>query len=230
MKKLLIMSMVLLLAGAFCAGCGSKADNTGDDEENAQEPVMIQTFAEADVTVVPAVKEYDFAAAKELGAVQQIRGTLPGMSEGVWYTISIDGVEYYYGKYDFKEGEGADFFGYAIFSDSYALQNGITVGMTMEEIREQYPAMAVMDFEGNYLDKEVTGHQGWNDTAYPRSSEGMDESWEYGGKDYRWSDQFDCIMFADIDLGTKDTLPLAVALLVKDGAVAAITFYYPTAN
>lgn len=100
----------------------------------------------------------------------------------------------------------------------------------MEEIREQYPDMAVMDFEGNYLDKKVTGHQGWNGSAYPRSYVGMDEDWEYDGKDYKWTDRFDCVMIADIDPGTEDELPVYLALLVKDDVVAAITFYYPTAG
>ena len=102
--------------------------------------------------------------------------------------------------------------------------------MTMEEVLEKYPNMAVMNFDGSYLDKEVTGHQGWNPIAYPCSYVGMDEDWDYAGKDYQWSDQFDCIMIADIDLGAEDTLPLYLALMVKDNAVAAITFYYPTAG
>lgn len=54
--------------------------------------------------------------------------------------------------------------------------------------------------------------------------------WEYNGKDYKWSNQFDCIMIADIDLGETDTLPVYLGLLVKDEKVAAITFYYPTAD
>lgn len=197
---------------------------------NENEPVMIQTFAESDVAVTPVIEEYDFTTAKNMGSMQQIRGMLPGTGEGVWYMVSIDGVEYYYGKYDQKAAEEAEYFEYAVFSSSYSLQNGISVGMTMEEVLEKYPDMAVMNFDGSYLDKEVAGHQGWNPTAYPRSYIGMDEDWDYAGKDYEWSDQFDHIMIADIDLGVEDTLPLYLALMIKDDAVAAITFYCPTAG
>ena len=244
MKKILTASMTLRLSAVLCAGCSSGADNEGKDMENpaagsenganadseagignqnedTQEPVMIQTFAKEDVAVTPEIKEYDFAAAEELGETQQLRGTLPGAAEGVWHIVSIEGVEYYYGKYDFDEDKEAEFFGYAIFSDSYSLHNGITVGMTMEEILGQYPNMAVMDFEGNYLGQEIV-YMGWDTSVYPHSY-----IWQEGGKDYQWSDQFDCIMLADIDLGTAAARPVCLALLVKDGAVAAITFSCP---
>jgi len=248
LKQCIMLSLsVSFLAGSL-SGCSHKeagADTDAAVEEcqaaDTTEPVqveettdteemsLIQTFTSGDVAVIPEIKEYDFAAAKEAGTIRQIRGVLPGTDEGVWYTILIDGVEYYYGKYDFKDGEDADFFGYAIVSDEYSLQNGISVGMTMEEILEKYPDMVVMDFEGNHLRQKVTGHQGWNAFSYPRSYIGMDEDWEYGGKDYEWQEQFDCIMIADIDLGA-DTLPVCVGLLIKDSAVAAITFYNPTAG
>ncbi len=252
MKKIFKMLMVLFLVGVWCVGCsgetghvnendsGSNGINnekdadattetsTGNADGNENEPAMIQTFTESDVAVIPVIEIYDFMTAKDMGSIQQIQGMLPGTSEGVWYIVSIDGVEYYYGKYDQKDSEEADYFGYAIFSSSYSLQNGISVGMTVEEVLEKYPDMAVMNFDGSYLDKEVIGHQGWNPTAYPCSYVGMDEDWDYAGKDYEWSDQFDCIMIADIDLGAEDTLPLYLALMVKDNAVAAITFYCPT--
>jgi hypothetical protein len=58
----------------------------------------------------------------------------------------------------------------------------------------------------------------------------MDDEWDYDGEDYYWENQFDYIMLADIDLGTDDTLPSYVGLLMKDDTVSAITFYYPTAG
>ncbi|MDE7224788.1 MAG: hypothetical protein K2O34_13540 [Acetatifactor sp.] len=104
----------------------------------------------------------------------------------------------------------------------------------MEEVLEKYPDMAIVDFDNrnlSYMDKKlITGHQGWNGTAYPRSYIGADKDWDYNGKDYAWSDQFDYIMLADIDLGTVDTLPVYVGLLVNGNVVTAITFYYPTAG
>lgn len=193
-----------------------------------------QPFTQEETAVVPEIREYDFQSAKETGTVQQIHGMLPGACEGIWYTIAIDGVEYYYGQYDFQDEEDTELYGYAIFSDKYSLINGITVGMTMEEILEKYPGMAMMDFDGNdlsYLDKRlITDLMGWNPIAYPQSYIGMDENWNYDGKDYAWSDQFDYIMFAGIDQGMADTLPVYIGLLVSGNVVTAITFYYPTAG
>ncbi len=226
MKRVWGTLLILFLAGTFTDGCGSRINN----HINEQESAAIQTFTEEEVTVIPQVEQYDFARATEKGITKQIRGILPGTTEGTWYTVSIDGVEYYYGQYDSEDAEEAECYGYAIISENYSLQNGITTGTTMEEVLEKYPNMAVMDFEGNYLDKGVTGHMGWNGIAYPRSLSGMDENLEYDGKYYEWSDQFDCVMIADIELEVEDALPVCLALLVKDNMVAAITFYYPTAG
>lgn len=211
-----------------------------EPEHRPKEPLpyshLIQTFTQEETAVVPGIKEYDFTSAKEVGTVQQIHGMLPGLGEGTWYTIAIDGVEYYYGQYDFQEDGDAEFYGYAIFSDKYSLINGLSVGMTTEEVLKKYPYMAITDFDGNelsYLNKKsITGYLylGWNGSAYPRSYIGMDENWAYNGKDYAWSDQFDYIMFAEIDQGTTDTLPVSIGLLVSGNTVSAITFYYPTAN
>lgn len=225
MKRKLNTTIKFMLIAILCAGCSGNVQGTTENE-----PAMIRNFTESDVTVFPAIEEYDFQTAKDKGSMQELRGMLPGAVEGVWCIASVDGVEYYYGKYDQKDSEEADYFGYAIFSNEYSLQNGIAVGMTTDEVLGKYPDMAVMDFDGSYLDKEVTGHLGWNPIAYPRSYIGMDEEWDYAGKDYKWSDQFDYVMIADIDLDTEDTLPVYLALMIKDNAVAAITFYCPTAG
>lgn len=76
----------------------------------------------------------------------------------------IDGAEYYYGKYDRKGAETTDYFEYDVFGGSYSLQNGVSVGMTMEEVIEKYPDRAVMNFDGSYLDKEAAGL--WRSTVY----------------------------------------------------------------
>lgn len=174
----------------------------------------IQVFAQEDVKVIPEVAEYTFEDAYKKGQVQAMEGMVPGMSEGTWYTITMDGIEYYYAKYISLGQEIIAYYGYSIISDQYSLANGITVGMKQEEILAKYPNMAVMDFEGNYLNEEVTPRLGWNNTAYPEGFE----------------TQFDYIMIADIDLGTYDTLPIYVGLLMKDDVVSAITFYNPTAG
>lgn len=137
-------------------------------------------------------------------------------------------MEYYYGSYD-DSSDRVELYGYAIVSEDYSLANGISVGMTKDEVSEQYPAMAILDTQGNILN-DVTGHMGWNGVAYPHSLAGMDAEWEYpDNKDYNWAEQFDCIMIADIEQ-EQDSLPVYMALMIKDDKVAAITFYRPTAG
>ena len=196
----------------------------------APEPVEIQTFTEKEVEIIPQVEQYDFATAMETGTIQQqLRGNLPGVGEGVWYTILIDGVEYYYGRYDDFFPDETELFEYAIVSEEYSLANGISVGMTKEELLERYPNLRMEDMEGTVLNGAI-GHMGWNNTAYPRSRMGMDEELDYDGAEYYyWDSRFDYIMIAEIEQDT-DTLPISVALMMKDDVVAAITFYYPTAG
>ncbi len=195
--------------------------------EDKEDLIFIHTFKEEDVAVEPEVIIYDFEEALEVGELkEENHGMLPGLGEGTWSTIVIDGIEYYFGKYDFKDlqDDATLFgFGYAIVSETYKLANGIAVGMKEEELLELYPNMAVLDFDGNYLYNKVVGHQGWNSSGYPRNL-------GVNGIDYYWTDQFDYIMIADIDLGNDDTLPIYVGLLMKNKVVAAITFYYPTAG
>ena len=210
----------------------------GMEGKQEDAPEFICCFQQEDVAVVPEVQEYSYEDAVQIGEVLKIDGMLPGLSMGTWYIVDIDGVEYFYGKYNFDESLSANpdygkyiLFGWAIVDNSYELANGIKVGMNESEILEQFPNMAVMDFENDYIYNKVTGHQGWNGIAYPHSYAGMDSNWDYEGKDYyEWTDQFDYIMIADIDLNNVDTLPIYVGLLIKDQVVAAITFYYPTAG
>lgn len=227
----LLSAVVLTLAAGMLLGFGMSgagaAVRTGAKERGEPGDARIQTFTAEAVRVVTAVPQYDFEQAGRLGTVRELRGMLPGAAEGVWYMVLIDGVEYYYGAYDSGE---AELFGYAVFDGRYALTNGISVGMTMAEALERYPNLAVVDFAGKELNPGITGHQGWNGMAYPRSSEGMDEAWAYGGTDYAWTDQFDCVMIADVETETKDALPVYAGFLVKDGVIAAITFYHPTAG
>lgn len=201
-----------------------------EDSEDNKELVYIHVFEQEDVVVDPEIIEYNFENACKLGTIQEIDGILPGTGEGTWYVIEIEGVEYYFGKYDFQEIEDVILYGYTILNDKYSLLNGITVGMTEDEILDMYPNMAVIDFENNYLYKEIVGHQGWNSSAYPRSYINMDDNWEYNGEDYYWSNQFDYVIIADINIGEPDALPIYLGLLMKDNLVESITFYYPTAD
>ena len=253
MKKLVCICAVFLM-GVLCIGCvsetheealkepGSASKTMSEEEktdilssgfeeitESMQEDLSsIQIFTPEEVEVTPIIAEYDYESACELGEVSQMRGMLPGMGEGTWYTIEIGGVKYFYATYDYFPDE-TELFEYAIVSEEYSLANGISVGMTKSELHKRYPNMQIEDTEGNVINCMADWTR-WNNTSYPRSSIGMDEEWDYGGEEYYyWDSQFDYIMIADIEQ-EPDTLPLSVALMMKDDIVAAITFYYPTAN
>ncbi|MCH5333632.1 MAG: M56 family metallopeptidase [Agathobacter sp.] len=212
---------------------GSEMVNTPKINNSEAAPLLIYNFQQEDVAVIPEVPKYSYEDAVQSGEVWKIDGMFPAMGTGTWYIVDVDGVEYYYGKNDTSDPENNDYeayflYGWSIVDDSYELANGIKVGMKESEILEQYPNMAVIDFEGNFIYDKVTGFMGWNGGCYPHSYVGMDSDWNYEGKDYLWTDQFDYIMIADIDLNGADALPIYLGLLIKDHVVAAITFYYPT--
>ncbi len=108
------------------------------------------------------------------------------------------------------------------------MEAGLFVGMKKDEILSKYPNMAMIGFDGTTTKNGISGHQGWNGNNYPRSYVGMDDEWEYAGRDYAWTDQFDYALIGDID--DAEDLPKYIGLLVKNDSVAAITFYYPTAD
>ena len=194
----------------------------------AGEATAIQVLMPEDVAVAPEIKEYDYESAREAGDVVKLRGMLPGASEGTWYMIEIDGIEYYYAEYD-ASPDNIELLSYAIVGEEYSLSNGISVGMTKEEVLAICPDMAMLDTEGRTLNP-VTGHMGWNSVTYPHSPTGMDEEWEYSSREgYSWDRQFDFIMIADIEQNA-DTLPLYLAVMMRNGKAAAITFYCPTAG
>ncbi len=228
----------LLLTGVLCTGCASETqgetlEELGDGLEEITESTQekassIQLFTLEEVQVTPQITEYDYESACELGEELQMRGMLPGAGEGIWHTIEIDGVEYFYGTYD-SSPDKTELLEYAIVSEKYSLENGISVGMTKSELLARYPNMRIEDTERNLSDS-IADWIWWNNTAYPRSPIGLDEEWNYGGEEYYyWDSQFDYIMIGDIEQ-EPDTLPLSVALMMKDDIVKAITFYYPTAN
>lgn len=197
---------------------------------NAQEEelVQIQKFSQEDMVVIPEVPVYTYEEAAALGTMTEVYGILPGASFGTWYITVVDGIEYHFGKYDSQGEEESPQvfgFGYAIVNEKYVLNNGLQVGMSEAEVLEQFPHMAVKYFDNTPVYEKVTGHQGWNETAYPRST-----AWLENGKDYSWTEQYDYIIIGDIEQESYDTLPVYVGLLMKDKAVKAITFYYPTAG
>lgn len=119
MKSKFKVTIGFILIVVVCGGCSGRVQNTDENEFT-----MIQIFMESDVSVFPAIGEYNFRTDKDKGLMRELRGVLPCVAEGFWYIVLIDGVEYYYAKYDPKDSEKADYFGYAIFSNEYSLQNG----------------------------------------------------------------------------------------------------------
>ncbi len=193
--------------------------------EQEQKP-MIQRFSQEEVAVTPQVPIYTYEEAAARTTATEYRDFLPGASEGTWYVMELEGIEYFYARYDFKAEEqpmlcGA---GYVIVGDNYALANGLKVGMTEEEVLALYPNMAVLDFEGKPVYKEVIGANIWNLGHYPQS-----ETWLEDGIDYQWTDQFDYVMMGLIEQ-EDNTLPWYVGLMVKDNIVRAISFHSPTAG
>lgn len=185
-----LAAFIFILAGFLCAGCDSQHREEGQgtvsgteaEEMSQEEYIHIRVFTTEDVEVTPEITEYDYNSACKMGEVKELRGMLPGMGEGTWYTVAIGGVEYYYAAYDYSP-DTTELFEYAIVGGEYSLANGISVGMTKKELLERYPDMAILDTENNVLNN-VTGHMGWNHTAYPRSPVGMDEEWDYGEAEY----------------------------------------------
>ncbi len=250
------ISLLVILVGVACIGCNSSkssnSTNSGDGTaitqvlernsittqpsstviEEQQEPLPLHIFAKEEVEVIPAVPKYEFSEACQLGKLQKIEGDMPGTGLGTWYTVEIDGVEYYYAEYETYSGAEKEvvWYGYSVISDTYSLQNGIKVGMSMEELLELYPGVAVIDVENGGAKNNVKCGMGWNNTAYPHSYMGTDSSWDYNGVDYRWENQFDEILIADTDYLTEYGLPFSIAFLIKDDVIAAFTFYYPTAG
>lgn len=200
-----------------------------EDMTSAIAKILIQLISKEEAQVAPEITQYSFEEAMEIGEVVALKGGLPGLGEGTWYIVTIDGVEHFYAKYDSEEV--VDYYGYAIISEDYELECGIKVGMNREEILAKYPYTRIEDFAGNCLsDSLAPEYVCWNGGAYPRSAQGTDPNFEYNGRDYSWWNQFDYVMMLDIDLGTYDTLPIYLGLLMKDEKVKAITFYYPTAG
>ncbi len=211
--------ILLMVIAVFSTIAYSSKEDTAREER-----VYIQNFSQEDMVVIPEVMVYTYEEAITLGTATEYRDVLPGASEGTWYVIEIEGIEYYYGRYDFELWEQPHLVGaaYSIVGENYTLANGLKVGMTEEEVLQQFPNMAVVDFEGNHVYEKVWGHQGWNIGHYPEAGPGE-------GQDYKWTDQFAYVMLGNVEQ-EEDALPVFVGLMVKDKVVKAITFHCPTAG
>ena len=217
----------ILLCTLLCYGCG-KIDTAKPTDDNKSDITHLHSFNKDEVEISPSIERYDFVTASSYGNAVSLEGLLPGATVGTWYIITIDGIEYYYGDYGMQPESIPQQLGYSIIDDTHILNNGISVGMTRDEVLELYPNLAIMDFEGNFIYERVDGCLGWNSATYPRSPQNTDDSWEYENIDYYWTNQFDYVMIGNIETDTADDAPYYLGLLVKDNKISAITFYFPT--
>lgn len=211
------------------------------NQEVSDNVIRIHNFEQEEVAVISEVQEYDFDTAVQIGEVQELIGMLPGASPGTWYIITIDGVEYYYGRLDEMPSyyEGAEelwieyeLYGWSIIDDSYELANGLKVGMTEREVMEQYSDMAVIDFDNCSIYDTSQSFMLFNKYVYPQSHVGDDSNFDYSGEEYYywWSDKCDYVISAYVDLYNETMPPKCIGLLIKDHMIVAITFCHPTAG
>ena len=130
-------------------------------------------------------------------------GLLPGLGEGTWYGIDVDGISYIYGYY--SEIDRADFFTYIITDEKHELGNGLKIGLSKEDALDLCPEL---------LEVELTvDDMHWNGICYPAC----------------WTEQFEYALVVDLENGIDD-LPVYLALFMQDEKVVAISPYYPTAG
>ena len=82
--------VIISLLGIICAGCSGKSDEEGTQSqtatrtqisagetvtENSEEITKkMHVFSQEDMVVTPGIREYEFAAAQELGRVKTLQG------------------------------------------------------------------------------------------------------------------------------------------------------------
>lgn len=221
--------LLLVLCTVLCCACGKEETST-PTETIKPDIAHLHTFNEDEIKINPGIENYDFTTASSYETTVSIEGILPGASMGTWYISTIDGVEYYFTDYHTQPESISQLIGYSIIDDTHVLGNGISVGMTENEVLELYPNLAAMDFEGNFIYEKVDGCLGWNNATYPRSPQDTDDTWAYENADYYWTNQFDYVLIGNIETNVTDDAPYYVGLLIKDATISAITFYCPTAG
>lgn len=153
---------------------------------------------------------YEEAATE--GEVESLEAILPGASTGTWHTVALDGVEYYYGCYDHAPNE-YELFGYALVDETLILENGLHVGMTEQEIMDNYPTFAKLSFEG-----EEISYYAYNSGTFPNN---------YAAQfDYYYVSHVVCECVG----AEEEHVPVTILLMIKDGKVCAITTNAPTAG
>lgn len=155
------------------------------------------------------VWEHDVVA--QVGTVETKEDVLPGAAEGIWSVVSVGGVDYHYGCYDHAPDEW-DLFSYVITGEELVLGNGLYTGMTEEEMLHVCPGLVKIEFTD---DRSL---------------------WQFNGGCYAtdFTDSYNYFYAAEILCGCEGTenehVPLELALLIKEGKVAGITVFSPTAG
>ncbi len=167
-------------------------------EEIFDEEIILEMTLEDAMGAGSIVLQLDTALEEE-----GLGGLLPGLGEGTWYGIDVDGISYIYGYY--SEIDRADFFTYIITDGKYELGNGLKVGLSKEDALGLCPEL---------LEVELTPEDiYWNGICYPAC----------------WTEAFDYALVVDLE-NHLDDLPVYLALFMKDEKVVGISPYYPTAG
>lgn len=238
-KKNRLVAGVVVTAAVLCSvACFMQPERkpeAGFPDENAQlTPALeqtpekrVQVFAKNEVLATNPVPAYTLNQLQTIGTVRTMQGVLPGAAFGTWYMAEWQGIAYYFACPEGEDDKQAELYSYAIFSNEYPLANGIQVGMTKEEVLALYPELTevVITEETGYLESESSSF-GFDTSCYPRSYSGNDEKLDYMDKKVLyWHDQFDGCLLAKIDGETRNGRAMALALMLKNNQVEAITFY-----
>ncbi len=221
----LLCSIVFLTTPKKETGSGLELPiGVGETDNNL---TSTHVFERNEVTLTKPVPDYyTLDALMKIGTIRTIQGILPGASPGTWYIAENRGIVYYFGCPEGKSTENAELYSYAVFDEEYPLANGIKVGMSKEEILARYPNMAIAKINGESYEENQAWDLGFDGNCYPHSHSGDDAYLNYQGKEYwHWQDQFDYCLLAEIDGETRQGRAMALALMMREDKVEAITFY-----
>ena len=135
--------------------------------------------------------------------------------EGYQYTITLDGIGYYFYS-DSAPEQNHQAWNVYILSPDYPLSGGAKVGMTVEELLTLYPELAKssMDYDDPLFNAKYGPRMvAFRDDQFPES----------------FLNKYDYAYTAYLNKG-RDGLPVCIAFLIKNNRVGAITVYMPTAG
>ena len=219
-----IFRYILILTCILCfTACDSKIqDNTysadqgidmTDPSRKVQETNGLQSIKKDDLVFMSMNKAYSEKDIRELGKLtENFHGRLPGTAEGEWLVYALNGIEYYYAKYE--DAQEPQYLSYSVISEDYRTASGVYMGMKKNELLSLYPDLAEWSFvEGKEI-AHKTAFEGINFFSFPRT-------------DLRsWTDGFEYALIGKIT-DTDDTRSIYIAFMIKDSVLTAVTTYYP---